>query len=300
MQKLLSVISILIIFQLLFISSIFSQKGYKRHDPRRKDRGVSIVIIDSTPSGAQVKIEEWKLLGKTPLRLWLPSGRYKFIISKKGFFDDIKEEILEAGTEMKINAVLKKGVIVNVLSNVSDTFFYLNNDLISKGTKTSFLIKPGNYEFRAKKKGFKNWERFLELYDSDDEIDLEVRLEQIQPSEKQIDIVKTVPVVLPEKKVSSVKIIQKKKGTNLKKYGWITLGSGIVLITGGAFTFNTAYSHYTDAKYADPAKENYLSYFNNEKSAYKNYELSSQILFSIGGTAVLTGIIMLIFDKTDP
>ena len=140
--------------------------------PLKADRQTAVLIIESTPNGAQVEINGQPAAGfRTPTRDDVPAGQsVRVRVFKSGFSEHTTEVILRGGETRRIPVKLAKnlgtleitasprgGVVErnrSFTANVS-----INGKPVGKTPRTlSTLDIPGTYRVRVTKDGFKPYE----------------------------------------------------------------------------------------------------------------------------------------------
>lgn len=98
----------------------------------------------------------------------------------------------------------------------------------------------------------------------------------------------------PEMEKSSIDFPQKR--STLWKVGWIAIGGGAAVLVGGSITGALALSKNNELKDNCPNKESCSEDFKYLDKEARNLAMATDILFPLGGVAVVAGVVLLIID----
>jgi len=150
-------------------------------------------------------------------------------------------------------------------------------------------LPPGEHRLLLNLRGYTDAEKNLSLA-PDQPLDTNVHLEQQAPS--SVQVVAPAPAAAP---LPAAPIASDSQGKKLGIVPWVTLAAGTVA-TGCALTFEILRrSAESDAKAADNQLE-YYEHLQTEQSR----QTAARVFLGTGGALLLTGGLMLLFDKGTP
>lgn len=171
---------------------------------------LSTVAITSTPSGAQVWIDDQNM-GTTPLETQIPSGNIAIRLQKDGFESWTQNITLTSGESRPLVATLEavSGELATfeITSTPSGASVWIDGENLGT-TPLERQIATGNAAIRLQKDGFEPWSRTITL-EAGDNPTVAATLRRIPPQRGTLTVnaVPTGPITIDERNVQSSEAI---------------------------------------------------------------------------------------------
>ena len=140
------------------------------------------LIIESEPSGAQVFIDAVSK-GTTPLLMPpLPAGEHQLVIYMEGYENYITTLTKASGT-VRVELKKHRGSL-HLTTSPGAVNVYLDSNFKGTTPLTIKMINVGKHKLRLEKKGFRPWERLVDIaYQETTKIEVELKKESVQTME---------------------------------------------------------------------------------------------------------------------
>ncbi len=128
----------------------------------RLEKLVGTIVVESTPPGASVFLDDKELRDSTPLEIPDISADYahKITLKKKGYESAVQPVTLKPGERKEVQVALRPlfGEIL-VISEPPGARIYLNDRDMARKTPTRLSdLSPGTYTLKLKREGYAVWE----------------------------------------------------------------------------------------------------------------------------------------------
>ena len=141
----------------------FTLDGKERTISPTLEKSTTALYVTTTPSGAQVSIDN-RSIGKTPIKNHeIPQGTYNIKITKDGY-KDYEETFTLDGKERTISPTLEKSTTaLYVTTTPSGAQVSIDNRSIGKTPIKNHEIPQGTYNIKITKDGYKDYEETFTL-----------------------------------------------------------------------------------------------------------------------------------------
>jgi hypothetical protein len=167
---------------------------------------------------------------------------------------------------------------------------YIDGKIIGKTPVNPVKLDPGTHEIVLVHPEYEKQAFQMQILEGK-ETKKNIKMTKIQAAEKSVNIVP--PPVQKQEKIPAE--------SGISIWPWIVLGTGAAAAGTGAVFHLQAFSHYNNAKNADPDKtKNYDSYFDEEYGNAKDDQTVAFILYGAGAAGIIAGIVMMMLDTDEP
>jgi tetratricopeptide (TPR) repeat protein len=229
------------------------------------------VLVTTQPPGAFIYVDQRAngAQGQTPIRIRLLPGKYTLIAEKDGYVTTQQRLTLQAGAASQVAIPLyseDEVAPVRFLINRSDAQLYIDRSPKGKSPfDEPLLVRKGPHEIRIVKPGYVPWVKKVTVV-----------------AQRPMD----VDVILVEEGRQKLAKLRKGSESSGGVGPWVTMGTGVALIGGSAYTGFSAYRLYGQL---ETKRDQQLLIASNDISTGNNLVLLTNLLIGLGAASLTAG-----------